>query len=105
MLHLRLAHGEKLGTDNFLALGLIGLSFGLAEAVNAIGFVAVFAAGTAVRGIERRMQERPPETIEVKVGDPAEEEEAIDPERPRPSWCCDCNRSQRTWSVSAGLSS
>lgn len=82
MLHLRLKHEEKLGTDNFLALGLMGLSFGLTEVVHGIGFVAVFAAGVAVRGIERRMNEKPPETIEVHVGDPAaEQEDATDSDK------------------------
>jgi NhaP-type Na+/H+ or K+/H+ antiporter len=82
MLHLRLRHQEKLGTDNFLALGLIGLSYGLATVAHTLGFVAVFAAGVAVRRIERRMNEEPPETIEVKIGDPAEEQEvATDPDK------------------------
>ena len=82
MLYLRLVHREKLGTDNLLALGLMSLSFGLAEAAHAIGFVAVFAAGVAARGIERQMEEHPPETIEVQVADPADEQEAAtDPDK------------------------
>jgi sodium/hydrogen antiporter len=81
MLHLRLHRGEKLGTDNFLALGLVGLSYGLATAAGALGFVAVFAAGVAARGVERRMTEQPPETIAVRVGEPgAEQPVANDPD-------------------------
>jgi sodium/hydrogen antiporter len=80
MLHLRLVHGERLGTDNFLALGLMGLSFGLAEQAGAIGFVAVFAAGVAVRGIERRSGDHPPKTLEFTLAETgADQEVANDP--------------------------
>ena len=82
MLHLRLKHDEKLGTDSFLALGLIGLSYGLASAAHCIGFVAIFAAGVAVRRIERRMTDEPPETIVVRVTNPAADQEvATDPDK------------------------
>jgi sodium/hydrogen antiporter len=60
MLHLRLVHDEKLGTDNFLALGLMGLSYGVASAAHTIGYVAVFAARVAVREMERHMDDEPP---------------------------------------------
>ena len=39
--------------DDFLALGLIALSYGLALLVHAYGFLAVFAAGLALRRVER----------------------------------------------------
>jgi NhaP-type Na+/H+ or K+/H+ antiporter len=76
MLHLRLVHKEKTGTDNFLALGVMGLSYGLASVAHAIGFLAVFAAGVAVRGIEQRMDEQPPEVIELQINQPSGEQEA-----------------------------
>lgn len=41
------SHGE------YLLLGLIGLSYGLAIAVHAYGFLAVFAAGVGLRTVER----------------------------------------------------
>ena len=79
MLHLRLVHKEKAGGDRFLALGIMGLAYGLAEAAQAIGFVAVFAAGVAVRQIERRMQGKPPDVIELQVtGTAGEQEVAVD---------------------------
>ncbi len=60
----------------------MALSFGLAEAAHAIGFVAVFAAGVAARGVERRTDREPPETIEVTVADTAAEQEvATDPDK------------------------
>jgi NhaP-type Na+/H+ or K+/H+ antiporter len=49
--------------DEFLLLGVIALSYGLALAVHALGFLAVFAAGLALRRADdlhasRRMPER-----------------------------------------------
>lgn len=54
VLFLRREHKEGFGLDDFLALGLIGLSYGAALAVHSYGFLAVFAAGLALRRIERR---------------------------------------------------
>jgi NhaP-type Na+/H+ or K+/H+ antiporter len=47
--------------DEFLALGLIALACGVALLVHALGFVAVFAAGLALRRIEEQStrQSRP----------------------------------------------
>jgi NhaP-type Na+/H+ or K+/H+ antiporter len=54
VIYLRRSHSEAIGLDDFLALGLIALSYGTALLVNAYGFLAVFAAGLAVRRIEAR---------------------------------------------------
>ena len=54
VLYLRQAHREAVGLDDFLALGLIALSYSFAVLVHAYGFLAVFAAGLALRRIERR---------------------------------------------------
>jgi NhaP-type Na+/H+ or K+/H+ antiporter len=51
---LRQTHREALGLDDFLTLGLIALSYGAALLVHAYGFLAVFAAGLALRRIERQ---------------------------------------------------
>ncbi|MBA4137665.1 MAG: sodium:proton antiporter [Opitutus sp.] len=40
--------------DEYLLFGLIGVSYGLALAAHTYGFLAVFAAGVAVRAVERR---------------------------------------------------
>ena len=54
VIHLRHKHREDAGLDDFLALGLIGLSYGAALLIHAYGFLAVFAAGLALRRIERQ---------------------------------------------------
>lgn len=54
VIHLRRLHREVTGLDEFLALGLIALSYGIALLVNAYGFLAVFAAGLSVRRMERQ---------------------------------------------------
>ena len=52
VLYLRREHREGLGPDEFLALGLVALSYGVALAAQAYGFLAVFAAGLALRRVE-----------------------------------------------------
>ena len=54
VLYLRRTHKEAVGHDSFLAVGLIALTYGAALLVHAGGFLAVFAAGVALRRIERR---------------------------------------------------
>jgi len=53
VLYLRREHQEAVGLDAFLALGLMALSYGVALLLHAYGFLAVFAAGLALRGVER----------------------------------------------------
>ena len=54
VMYLRREHKEAVGYDNFLSLGLIGLAYGLALLCHAYGFLAVFAAGVALRRVERQ---------------------------------------------------
>ena len=54
VLYLRRAHKEAVGLDNFLALGLIGMAYGVAILAHGYGFLAVFAAGVALRRLEQR---------------------------------------------------
>lgn len=49
---LRKGREETIGRDEFIALGLIGFSYGLAVLMHAYGFLAVFAAGLAFRHFE-----------------------------------------------------
>lgn len=51
VLYLRHHHQMAEGYENFLALGLLGLSYGLAVLAHGYGFLAVFAAGLALRHI------------------------------------------------------
>lgn len=53
VLYLRRRHREATGLDEFLALGLIALAYGAALLASAYGFLAVFAAGVALRRVER----------------------------------------------------
>jgi NhaP-type Na+/H+ or K+/H+ antiporter len=78
VLYLRRVHREAVGFDEFLALGLIALSYGIALVVHTYGFLAVFAAGLSVRRIERQHSaESPaPDVAEAARGG---DEEARDP--------------------------
>ena len=54
IIYLRTHHREALGADEFIALGLIALAYGVALACHSYGFLAVFAAGLALRRIDER---------------------------------------------------
>ncbi|MBI2768041.1 MAG: cation:proton antiporter [Burkholderiales bacterium] len=49
VLYLRREHQEAVGLDDFLAMGLVALSYGVALFFKGYGFLAVFAAGVALR--------------------------------------------------------
>ncbi|MDB5889178.1 MAG: sodium/proton antiporter, family, partial [Polaromonas sp.] len=51
ILYLRMRHREALGSDEFIALGLIALTYGLALYLHTYGFLAVFAAGLALQRV------------------------------------------------------
>ncbi len=53
VLYLRRRHQVAVGYENFLALGLVGLAYGIAVLAQAYGFLAVFAAGLALRHTAR----------------------------------------------------
>ena len=55
ILYFRKQHREAVSLDEYLILGLIGMSYGLALKLHAYGFLAVFAAGVAVRAVERQL--------------------------------------------------
>ena len=54
VVHLRIEHKEAVGLDEFLVLGLIGISYGTALLAHAYGFLAVFAAGLALQRVRGR---------------------------------------------------
>ncbi len=82
MLRLRVHYQEAHGLDDFLSVGLIALSYGVALLLHTYGFLAVFAAGLAIRAIERRnapeddTEARSHLELETELG----EEAAIRPE-------------------------
>jgi sodium/hydrogen antiporter len=51
---LRSRHGLALGPEGFYALGLIALAYGVAELIHTYAFLAVFAAGLAMRRVEQK---------------------------------------------------
>lgn len=53
MMHLQARRARALEFGEYLVLGLIGVSYGAAVLLHAYGFLAVFAAGLALRSIER----------------------------------------------------
>jgi hypothetical protein len=83
ILYLRMRHREALGSDEFIALGLIGLTYGLALLFHTYGFLAVFAAGLALRRIDE------PNALPLTPAAPDEtlspdDQEASGAEAPRP---------------------
>ncbi|HEV7298985.1 MAG TPA: cation:proton antiporter [Tepidisphaeraceae bacterium] len=54
ILYLRRHRQESVGTDDYLALGLLALSYGVALELHTYGFLAAFAAGVAIRRVEAR---------------------------------------------------
>ena len=83
ILYLRREHKEGVGLDDFLALGLIALSYGVALLLHTYGFLAVFAAGLALRRIERRHtgEDEPPPDVRLEAEAEAAAEVATDPEK------------------------
>lgn len=89
VLYLRLRHKEALGQDEFLTLGLIALAYGLAIVCKTYGFLAVFAAGLALRRFESRSrspatQQAPREVRAITHGEgtgQSEHDAATHPER------------------------
>jgi len=67
----RHAQGEVAPSD-FVALSLICLSFSLAMAVSASGFLAAFAAGVGLRSAEVSVQKRHPDQKDAEHNLPAE---------------------------------
>ncbi len=59
ILYLRVRHKEALGSDEFIALGLIALTYGVALLCQTYGFLAVFAAGLALSRIDRHGKSQP----------------------------------------------
>lgn len=58
VLYLRREHKEAVGLDDFLAMGLVALSYGAAQLMHANSFLAVFAAGIALRYLEQSQTPR-----------------------------------------------
>ena len=83
VLYLRRTHREAIGLDDFLALGLIALAYGIAVACHAYGFLAVFAAGLALRRVEHEasLRTRQSQAELTKTAGLSEDEIAVHPDK------------------------
>jgi NhaP-type Na+/H+ or K+/H+ antiporter len=82
VVHLRRDHREAIGLDQFLALGLIGLSYGVALLCHTYGFLAVFAAGLAMRRVEATHSPAwAAQAMSESDNTVLQEEAAVDPEQ------------------------
>ncbi len=54
VIYLRTRHQESVGLDEFLAVGLIALAYGVAVQAHTYGFLAVFAAGLALQRVKEQ---------------------------------------------------
>jgi len=79
VIYLRREHQHALGLDDFLGLGLITLSYGVATIIHGYGFLAVFAAGLALRRIERQFSGDKEVSNLTALTEQDKEEIAVDP--------------------------
>jgi len=78
VLYLRTRHQEAVGLDQFLALGLIAITYGVAQLSFASGFLAVFAAGLALERIKEHSKlDKPSSAAKVKIILGAESEKEL----------------------------
>ena len=84
VIYLRRAQREGTGRDEILTLGLIALAYGAAVLAHAYGFLAVFAAGLALRAVERRHtgEQAPGAAHEMAAGSDPEETAVEDDKAP-----------------------
>ena len=86
VVYLRREHKEAVGADDFLALGLIALSYGVALYAHSYAFLAVFAAGLALRYEERRHTGDKPSEEVKEMARQAENEEIELDDDVAPAW-------------------
>ncbi|MBX9609628.1 MAG: cation:proton antiporter [Gammaproteobacteria bacterium] len=65
---LRSRHREAVGLDVFLGLGLIALTYGLAQLAMTSGFLAVFACGLALQRVRERPRGAALDTVDAVQG-------------------------------------
>lgn len=78
ILQMRSRKRESVTLDEYLLLGLIGLAYALAIKLETYGFLAVFAAGVAVRAVERWHTKADAKLVEKVL---AEGPKAIEPDK------------------------
>ncbi len=82
VVYLRRSYREALGLEEFLALGLIAFSYGFALLIHSYGFLAVFAAGLALRRMEHGVSgEISPQVVVEATNPESGDEAAAHPEK------------------------
>ena len=81
VIYLRRQHKEAFGLDEFLTLGLIAFVYGGALLAHTYGFLAVFAAGLAMRALERTHTDVAPGDVQRMAAVGRKEEIATHPEK------------------------
>jgi sodium/hydrogen antiporter len=81
VVYLRREHREAVGTDDFLALGLIALAYGGALLIHSYGFLSVFAAGLALRRVEREHTGTDTAPDVKAAAHASEDKDATDPDK------------------------
>ena len=83
VIYLRETHKEAVGLDDFLALGLVFTAYGVTLLISAYAFLAAFAAGYALRAVERHYSDDEEASDEVAAAaEQGESEEvAVDPDK------------------------
>ncbi len=82
ILYLRVRHKEALGSDEFIALGLIALTYGVALLCQTYGFLAVFAAGLALSRIDRHGASKTAIDVPADLDASAEEQQTSESAAP-----------------------
>jgi len=80
VVYLRRERDSAHGLEDFLALGLIALAYGAALTLHAYGFLAVFAAGLALRRVEHQQTGEDFDEMARRVAVGDDEEVATHPE-------------------------
>jgi NhaP-type Na+/H+ or K+/H+ antiporter len=75
VVYLRTRYHSAVGLDEFLSLGLVATSYGLAQLVSASGFLAVFAAGMTLHRVRERPLRR---AVSVNIAPDIQEHEHED---------------------------
>ncbi|WP_369871190.1 cation:proton antiporter [Herbaspirillum sp. 3R-3a1] len=82
VLFARQRFGLALGMEEFMAIGIIMLSYGVAELIHGIGFLSVFAAGLAMRQVESASSgDKPAGELIAAAQDSGKNAAAVHPEQ------------------------
>jgi len=82
VLFARQRFGLALGMEEFMAIGIIMLSYGAAELIHGIGFLSVFAAGLAMRQVESASSgDKPAGELIAAAQDSGKSAAAVHPEQ------------------------